>query len=184
MARTSSLERTAYHEAGHAVAMHFLEVKAGRVTIVPNQKRDNLGECGGGRALTRRHWPEAAGFHDRHQWRMERDVMVFLAGNEAERIFSGRNNYDGAGNDHRNARELLAYYTPELDREIVWKGKKVWTQTEEFKLHVRLLRLKARRLLSMHWKSVECLAQRLIEKKTLSGEAVVEAITRPYRQDS
>ncbi len=53
-------------------------------------------------------------------------------------------------------------------------------ETEEFRLHFRVLRLKTRRLLSGRrgavWAMVVGLAQRLLEKKSLTGEEALVAM--------
>lgn len=168
-------QKTAYHRAGHAVARRFLGLSVKRVTIRKAEELTGVDLCSGTETPTRRHYPESPSFHDRHQWRMERDVMVCLAGNEAEQMFSGRNDFFAARKDYARAAELLACFTPELDRRI-GDGVVIWSQTKEFKTHLQLLRLKIRRLLSANWPAVEGLATRLMEKGTLSGPDAVTAM--------
>ena len=157
-----SERNAAYHEAGHAVAHWFLDLRVGRVTIVPDEKNGTAGTCRGGNALRRHHDPESAGFHDRHQWRMERDVLVLLAGTEATRILTGRSDHVGASSDYHKAIDLLSYYTPE--------------NTEESRLHFKLLRQRVRRLLTLKWSAVQELAEQLLQRKTLSGKQAVAAM--------
>src|SRR3990170_4851648 len=43
--KPSRLERTAYHEAGHAVAAYKLRRRISRVSIVPDPEDGTLGHC-------------------------------------------------------------------------------------------------------------------------------------------
>src|ERR1039457_1771641 len=95
------LEKTAYHEAGHAVASVFLFLPFRSVTIKPN--KDSLG------VVQYRKFSE-------HFWtaveikrtpaivdKMERHIKSSLAGPIAEQRATGRKNKIGGYNDHQSA---------------------------------------------------------------------------------
>jgi ATP-dependent Zn protease len=86
--------RTAYHEAGHAVAC----LKLGRgflcVTIVPDQDSD--GE------VKRTKAPKSKS----ERW-LEREVLISLAGLAAEKRYVGRTDWKGARSDTSQASDLM-----------------------------------------------------------------------------
>lgn len=160
----TQLERTAYHEAGHAVANFRLRLRVGRVTIRLDSNAGTLGSCYGGRAIQRRHNVESdAG--DWNRIRMERDVIVLLAGHEAEAYFSGRRNHIGARVDREGAIDLLSYFAGDF-YEKSGAGKQ-----EESRAYYRLLQIRARHLVRNrgNWEMVRAVAKRLLERETISG---------------
>src|SRR6185437_15760265 len=81
------MEAVAYHEAGHAVAALLLHRPLRYVTIVPDKARGTLG-------------------HDltpRRRTILEREIMVLLAGEVAEREFRGWHNRVGSRSDYEKA---------------------------------------------------------------------------------
>jgi ATP-dependent Zn protease len=81
--RTTKLERTAYHEAGHVVAHYVLRIGFRYVTIIPSG--DYLGHVKG--------CPYGKNFRPyievtlRMRDRLEKEIVIFFAGNEAEKKF-------------------------------------------------------------------------------------------------
>ena len=80
-----SLWATAYHEAGHAVAAFVLGLRIGRrgVTIVPNYDWD-----GSAHVLKQLREKPDTGVAPRTQVRIERFVMMCLAGDTAQRKYA------------------------------------------------------------------------------------------------
>jgi hypothetical protein len=81
------MEAIAYHEAGHAVAALLLHRPLRYVTIVPDKERGILGYD-----LT-----------PRRRTSLEREIMVFLAGEVAEEEFRGWRNRVGSRSDYAKA---------------------------------------------------------------------------------
>jgi ATP-dependent Zn protease len=165
---TRPLTATAYHEAGHAVASRDLGLGVRRVTIKPNPKTGTGGICKAGSALKRRHNPESDD-GDRNRMRMECDVVALLAGQEAEAHFRGRYNFGGARVDREGANDLLSYF--------VSPGR---GPQEEFRTYFKLLRLRTRRLVLHRWPMIQEVAKRLLERETLSGDEVEQAIVESF----
>jgi hypothetical protein len=97
--RPSRAERTAYHEAGHAVAAYLRHLRFTSVSIVPD--RGTLGRC---------EFSEAPVVIDlsvpptpRTRARVETLIVVSLAGVIAECLLTGRHNWRGAHADLRDA---------------------------------------------------------------------------------
>lgn len=167
MARSKRNERrllaTAFHEAGHAVAGHALEIPFRYVTIAPTEGV-SLGHVQGfrmGKKLA-----ESLGTYDvspRQRDRVEREVMVFLAGSIAEARYTGRRNQWGASADYRLAVDLAERIAPigaELDAFLAW-------------LHKRTENLFARPHL---WAAVEGLSAALMERGRLSRDETRQII--------
>ena len=166
---------TAYHEAGHAVAHAEYGLPARRVTI--KSGGDYLGACFGRRALLSRYGPEWDS-GDRNRLRMEKDVIILLAGGEAERRFSGRSNYVGAKSDREQAIDLLCRFASDF-YENPGQGKQ-----RIFKTYFKLLELRARELVQnkINWIRIKAVAEKLLEKETLSrkevSQTMVEAVLK------
>ena len=97
--RPSRAERTAYHEAGHAVAAYLRHLRFTSVSIVPY--RGTLGRC---------EFSEAPIIIDlsvppspRTRTRVETLIVVSLAGVIAECLLTGRHNWRGAHADLHDA---------------------------------------------------------------------------------
>jgi hypothetical protein len=91
------LRAIAYHEAGHAVAARLLLCRYKYVTI-------KAGEGSLGHVLMHRIRitdEQAYDLSPTVRDRFERDILVSLAGPEAERLVSKRYNHAGAFNDYR-----------------------------------------------------------------------------------
>src|SRR5437016_2249213 len=96
-----ALQRTAYHEAGHAVAASWLRVPFRYVTIVPDEQDGSLGHIRF-TALSKDFGPDIeSGSKVRRV--LEPRIMVGLAGCAAEAKLVGRYNWVGAHRDWRYA---------------------------------------------------------------------------------
>jgi hypothetical protein len=163
MAKTSkpsdeSLRRTAYHEAGHAVASLFLGRHPTCVSIVPTKRSFRL---------KRPYWTARSvdgprlglgRFDKRYLSEIERSVVVFLAGREAEKRFCGRALPHGCAWD-RDAVSMNLLLAAGGD-------------AEEARLWWRLLEYRSRRLVSLRWPQIQLLAAALLVRETVSGVEV------------
>lgn len=157
----------AHHEAGHAVASYFLALKIKRVTIIPSGDSRGLLE----------HWPMPRWFHPelaeygdvRHRYLIERHVQVFLAGPEAEARLIGRHNWKHGASDLDSAVSMLSY--------ISGSG-------EETSARLRLSRIQADQIVRKHWTLIQRLAAVLVERKTMTGPEVVNAINSVMREET
>jgi hypothetical protein len=163
------LEETAYHEAGHAVAAIVLRRGFSHVTIEPRD--DSLGHV-----KPNKH-PESfrpdISDDARDAPRIEREVLMLLAGIAAEKHLRGRRNYRGASQDLRMAVDVAGYL---FSRRTLEK-------------YLEYMIERAEDFISMpfHWLQVEALATALLERRTLSARAarVVcrSALADPTRLD-
>jgi hypothetical protein len=122
--RPSRIERTAYHEAGHAVAAYLRHLRFTNVSIVPD--RGTLGRC---------EFSEAPIIIDlsvppspRTRARVETLIIVSLAGVIAECLLTGRHNWRGAHADLHDA----ARYAESLagsDNEAGTYARWLWEHT-------------------------------------------------------
>jgi hypothetical protein len=152
----TQLERTAYHEAGHVMAHFRLHVVFRYVTIIPAE-----GFLGCVRTYPHgrkfREHIENGDYTLRERDRLENDIVIYFAGNEAEKKYCGRYNHQGATSDRHNSIDLAGY--------IAGEG-------EALEAYLRWLRLRARDLIanSLNWKAVQMVAEALLERKTLTHE--------------
>jgi cell division protease FtsH len=160
----------AYHEAGHAVAQHYLvpEERIVRVTIIRR-----------GEALGYMMPVKNFEVYAQPLQRYVRDIMVSMAGHVATKIFLGEY-WTGATGDFQNIRAQIAklyhygYFGPpvgeptSLRLEADAKGpyEHFWREVEE----------QTERLLRQHVAEIEALAQVLLEKGSLNGRECVEII--------
>ena len=158
------LKSTAYHEAGYAVAAWVLRKAYEYVTIKPDGATGSLGHLRGeelpewavSEIKNLDYTPTAAFFVSPKLKRyIERKVVIDYAGNAAEKIFTGRNNWSGARVDSVNAWELLSRIT---------------YGDEELKYYVKLLSTRARNLINCNWAAVEVLAAALVKWQTINSQ--------------
>lgn len=147
-------EGTAYHEAGHAVLHHHLNISFLHVTIVPKTD-ESLGHV-------------YLGYHQfmvnigRRGFLREtrRYVLGSMAGPLAEEEFTGSYNADGAGSDnatwHRIIGELYGW--------------------DRWEYHEARLKRETRRLVQQHWGDIERIACLLLERETLTYEEVAQTL--------
>jgi ATP-dependent Zn protease len=156
----------AYHEAGHAVAMHMTGRHARLVTIEPDPAAGTLGHCE--HIGLDHYFPEmtdtdtlAACPED--VARLEDDVVTWFAGHAAERAYTGRSNYRGARGDRRAARELAGFVTvnaKERSAFLRW----LWIRTEAL-------------VDTPQWRAaIQAVAETLLAQRTLDGEQLAAII--------
>jgi cell division protease FtsH len=165
--------KTAYHEAGHAVAFHALlpeEMRIVRATII--RRGGALGYVLPASNFEIYSFPLS---------RIAKNIMVSMAGDEAVKILTGEPWSGAAGgpsSDFARVRASLwalashGYFGPPVqwdpsqmyEREM----KQFWADAEQ----------KTRRLLEAHWSEVQAVAEALIERDDLSGDEVIELINR------
>jgi hypothetical protein len=171
--RPSRIERTAYHEAGHAVAAYLRRLRFTNISIIPD--RGTLGRC---------EFSEAPVIIDlkthsiaRARRRIETLIIVSLAGIVAEHLLTGRHNWRGAQADLQDAARYAAYVTGSDD---------------ELGAYLRWLSEHTKMLLSAPpcWLAVRQLAAVLIEDRRLGerraraiiAEALKRGAPRPKRR--
>lgn len=161
-----SLRATAFHEAGHAVACIYEHVQLLTVSIAPTKNSD--GRVGHRNIL---HGCEIEG-EDKphHRLRMERLVLIALAGPAAERRFSpkGYRGYGGKG-DLQFAFELVS--------KFVGTG-------EEYNAYFHLLEIRTRDFLHRPgvWDQITALASSLLEEKTITPKRTLSIVHAAYQQ--
>jgi len=159
----SRLTATAYHEAGHAVMALTLGRPIQKVTISPAQLQTGGSRLGACRIQKGR-------FKASKDW-LEDDVLVLLAGMVAESHLTAQYCQQGAAQDLRAARRLLA--------------NRATSERQLARLESRLLD-KAEHLLGdqVHAKAIELIAQELLQKETISGRAVRHLFQQALQQVS
>ena len=162
----SSLGRTAFHEAGHAVAAVLQRKALRKVTIVPDKESGDLG-C----TFTERF---GTLFHEAHVGRkqrglLEREVMVLLAGPEAEALASGRRNHVGAFRDYQCSCDLLDYLCRD-PRKLRPYVDLLFVRTEAMFVNE-----------DPNWRAVEALVEALLREKTIGGRRAREIILKARR---
>lgn len=151
------LERTAYHEAGHAVIAAHVPERFRYVTITPDG--DALGHVKNW-AFSRRFQPDAH-VSPRGREIIDNRVMTLFAGGIAEKRFSGRLNRVGAQSDHEQAVDLADYLsgnTACTEAYLKWR----WVVAETAVEH--------------HWADIERVAGALLERNRLTWREVRELI--------
>lgn len=156
--RPSRIERTAYHEAGHAVAAYVRRLRFTSISIIPY--RGTLGRCEFSETPVIIDLKSPRIGHARR--RVETLIIVSLAGVIAECLLTGRNNWRGAHADLHDAADYAAYVTGSED---------------ELGAYVRWLWEHTRMLLAAPpcWLAVQGLAAALLEDRHI-GERRARAI--------
>jgi hypothetical protein len=155
MKRKNRLERTAYHEAGHTVACVYLHIPFKYATIKSGE--DFLGR------VERYPYPES--FHPdiddspKIRSRIEKDMMISLAGHAAEMAFSGRHNWSGASYDSHKAGDLALYYAGGEEETSAFYNW-MWVRTRAW---IRQ---------PLHWIAVIALAKELLKEQTITAKEV------------
>ncbi len=162
-AATRRLTATAYHEAGHAVMALTLGRPIHKVTISPAQLQtggSRLGACK----------IDKGRFKGSKDW-LEDDVLILFAGMVAESHFTGQYCEQGAAQDLRAAKRLLA--------------NRANSERQLERLESRLLD-KAEHLLGdrSHARAIELIAQELLQKETISGRSVRHLFQQAVQHDS
>ena len=151
----SLLERTAYHEAGHAVAHHHNQLGLQLISIV--RTRNSLGNCSGSikRLVTTIAKLEEGSNDLKTRVYVERQIQVFLAGLTSEWLLTGRRTWRHFQQDLDSAENLA--------RSLEGSG-------EATSALLTLLRIRTEAFLKNHWHEVEALGVALLERKTLTGK--------------
>lgn len=146
---------TAFHEAGHVVAAIALKRGVRRVTVVPNDEAQALGQFHG-QKIADSIQPDVR-IDARTRATLEAEVMVCLAGGITEWRFTGKKP-KGCGTDLAKAVGLAEYLTG---------------SPKETAAYVEWLRCRVDNLLATPWNmnAVRRLAGALLEQNTLSGAA-------------
>ena len=145
-----ALKATAFHEAGHAVMALILDRAISKVTIAPGQSHlgvQRLGAC---------HLQK--GRSKNSQDFLEDEVMILLAGMVAESQITGQYCHQGAAQDLRFVRRMLASRN-EGERQIERLERRLLNKTEHHLLDKNA------------WDAVERIAKELIQHETISGRA-------------
>jgi ATP-dependent Zn protease len=147
-------ERTAYHEAGHAVSHFVLRVPFRYVTIKPDIEKHTLSHVYG--VFPKKFNPEL-NRDIRTRTRVEHEIMTSLAGHIAEKIASGRTDNVGASFDNHAAVDLASYVTSsdgEMNAYLEWLR----------------IRTESLLLLPLHWDMIEEVANALMKRETISAK--------------
>jgi len=146
MASVPSAERTAYHEAGHAVVALWHGRPVGQVSILPDQTR--LGYC----------VIQKGQFGPRHD-PLEINMLILLAGVASEARWTGGDPcWLGASQDLLEVRKLSRLRAPN-NHQAERLEKRMFAKVEN-----PLERTPV-------WNAIERIAAELLEKTTLSGRA-------------
>jgi ATP-dependent Zn protease len=148
--------RTAYHEAAHTALAVLYGAEVGEVTIVPNEEAHGHLK---GRYLTKESVEYGDSMEDRD--RVEKDAMIALAGELAERRVATHVDPSGAAHDYANVHELLSYMT---------------RHEEEIQAYVAWLIVRTKNQLDRYWPEVDALATALLERRTLTGPEIVTIV--------
>jgi hypothetical protein len=166
-------EATAYHEAGHAVALFLLGRSPGATSIEPGVDKHGdpmlgfnkspaplrAGTLTDPREVTAGGVPELVP-HQRK--RVEEEIIVLFAGPAAEERFLGHANHEWAGGDH--ARVLALARLSEM-------------HPDEEEAYLNWLAVRARLLLTgWAWSLVEGVAAELLTRRKLTAKETREAI--------
>lgn len=148
------IERTAYHEAGHAVASYYLHIAFTYATIIPEE--DSSGHVLHPQSIFKKFEPE---------WdnslkavdRAERIIIVSLAGEASERRFANRYDRKGSGEDWHHAVNLASYFAG---------------NEEVLRAYVNYLWTRAKTLFNAPWlwAAVEAVAKELLVRKKMGTQ--------------
>ena len=155
------LKKTAYHEAGHAVAAFAIGKRFRKASILP--EADSLGrltKCGWKSKLT----PELDDYERLRLRRMvEAEIIFCLAGAVAEAKLTDRYNHIGASGDYQDAVFYATYVTD---------------STKETEAYIKWLFEKTKNILSRRWGAVELLADELLKRREIGYMATRKIIRK------
>ena len=162
MSKKPTIEETAYHEAGHAVANIALGLHTTRVSIV-NEGGD-FGRCFS---------PGSAGYHFKNQREFRRigrdQIVATYAGWEAEVRYSPDANQEWSQRDFDSVIEH--------SRECAVFPRSCKNAGDEAHMKfLRRLQLEAKKLVRDHWAKIEIVAKALLERNELTGAEVEKLI--------
>jgi len=155
---------TAYHEAGHAVIGEALGVHMKTTSIVPGEGFDGQVRF---RRVLRASDLDGSGNGDRTRLRIERQIMVSYAGEAAQRRHRPRSvrphHYQS---DYQIIADLL---------------RSLWAPGPSADAFAKWLALRTAEMVALHWPQIKRVAAALMERGSLSGEEVREAMWGPQR---
>jgi hypothetical protein len=153
---TNRLRRTAYHEAGHTIASLELGVPIKHVTIVPDASTWGHLLHLPPRITNRQLYSLPPFVRDR----LERRIVVSLAGREGERLVTGRYDHRGAAGDYQFALNLVT--------QLVGSS-------EEATAYFRWLEVRARQLIRAEHRrpQIDALAAALLEHHEIDSRAAI-----------
>ena len=164
------LERTAYHEAGHAVVAEILEL--GSVDLVSVRK--NTGTVGG---FTAYHNPDDYWISKTH---MENRVIAILGGKAATELIFGEAD-TGANNDLHRAFDIVQRFADNYCSYGFgyWEGRdsssdRLLRREDRITADMETYYARARKILIDNKAFLEALAKRLQEKDTLVSSEIKE----------
>jgi hypothetical protein len=170
MDRWELAETTAYHEAGHAVAMYLLGRRFSKISILPDE--DSEGRV----TLPDSYWepfgPDSI-YAGATKDRILTEVMIGLAGQVAVYNLTARQDYARMGSvDDLWGADLLARW--------------VCSSHGETDAYLDRLRIRTRNLLlrRAHWAAVEALAKALLEQEEMGYRKASEIISDAIKGQS
>lgn len=152
--RRTRLEKTAYHEAGHAVAAAHCEHATGIRRIAIPKDGDALQHV---TPYFQPSFKPGIRVGIMLEAKIQDDIIVFLAGNAAEKKLTHRSNRKGCEGDYRAA----AYYA-----ELVARSERTRAK------YIAYCAAAADDLVEDFWHEIEAVAQALLQKKKLTSRAV------------
>jgi hypothetical protein len=153
----------AYHEAGHAVIawrLNMLRKKGASIV----REEENVGRVHTHSGRGER--PDATS-SDSARLRVERGVMLSLAGVEAQRQHSPHSvrRYHWAS-DRQQAIDMLMFIAE--------------PSSDEFPIYWKLLKVRTRAMVRSHWPQIQAVAARLLVSKSLTSDQIREVIDESY----
>lgn len=150
-----------FHEAAHAVIAWKLRLlhKSGASIIPTDHYRGRIV------ALRGRGGDPLLSNADSARLRVERQVMLALAGMEAERKYTGR--------PAQRYRE-----NPKSDWNIAIDNLSTicWPSSDAFPVYRKLLRIRTRDMVEFYWPQIEAVAAALMKHKTLTRDQIISTI--------
>lgn len=159
--RLDSEKATAYHEAGHAVMAFHLGVASTRKGISIVRDDTSAGRFHH-QKLLRGNSPELDD-SPAARIRMEKTILISLAGPVAQKFFNPRSvrHYHGE-NDHQQAVDIAVHLNG---------------GGEEATAYLKWLGLRTKRIVKLRWPLVEALAKEALARKTMTGKEVNEFLS-------
>lgn len=172
--RRSDLEKTAIHEAGHAVACVLLDLEFNHATIIPGDDAKGhvditmpgyvLDEMENGDPLT----------DPKTRQHLEHHLIAILAGPIAQRKKFPRSRLNSTdtlkglkvlvpGSDHSQVTRMIADLFGADNDQVRWT-------------YERYITARARALVESHWHEFELIAAALLERETLAAEEISRLI--------
>lgn len=164
------LLKIAYHEAGHAVAYHYLGKAFKKISIIPDG--NSLGY------VLNRKINRDIEIYERDtktRNRVEKEAITYLAGIIVENLLSGRYDRRGASSDLNHVVSLLSTQCQSSIETDAYLNL-LWIRTRQ------IFEYSVNKQKTLYWKCVEVLANRLMEKKEIiykESKSIVDKILYP-----